>query len=358
MARSHVWCGAAALVLGIAGSLVGQGPLDNRPDGNRPQTHLAFRELEHDFGRIHDEHTVEWRFTFTNNAATPITIVDVHTSCGCTKTFLAEKTCQPGASGELVVTFNPTNRQGKDKKTVAVRTDEPGEPRTQLAILVDVIPRIGIDPPAVSLGDVRYDAVAKSNLKRQITITSRVPTFAIKSATIDDPRFVLTPQPPAQGEADGDKVTLFVFQVALPVDIPIGRLQANVRIETNDKLRASIVIPVFVEALGEVRITPSPVAIQMLPGEPVDYVVTIASIAAKPFHILEATVVDCDKMTLKAEAEPVAGNNGASWRVHLRGTSPAGGTNVSGTLKLKTDLALEPEVSIRFTGFVFRVRGG
>src|SRR5262245_34663525 len=121
----------AVFMLAIAATLSRTAP----GQGPAIASKLAFREVEHDFGRIHDAATVEWKFTYTNTSAAPVTIVDVHTSCGCTKTRLEQKTCQPGSSGELVVSFNPANRQGKEKKTVAVRTDESGEPKTQLVIL-------------------------------------------------------------------------------------------------------------------------------------------------------------------------------------------------------------------------------
>src|SRR5262245_30546947 len=107
-------------------------------DPNRPASHLEFRELQHDFGRIHDAEPVEWKFGLPNSSAAAVTIADVHTSCGCTKTRLGETAIKPGASGEIVVSLNPANRQGKEKKTVSVRTDEPGDPRQQLVITAEV----------------------------------------------------------------------------------------------------------------------------------------------------------------------------------------------------------------------------
>src|SRR5436190_6303002 len=324
--------------------------------GSRPAGRFEFADMKHDFGRIHDDHPVDWRFPFTNRAAFAVTI-DARTSCGCTtwKIVPDKKTFGPAESGELVATYNPMNRQAKELKIVTVKTDEPGAKPINLELDVYVIPRIGIDYPAISFGEVRFDALEATPVKKDVTITSRVPTFQIKSARASDPRFVLTELPPKQGQADGDPVTFYKYEISLASNLPIGRLQTELRIETNDPLKAVIPVPLIVEAFGAFRVFPQPLGLQLAtPAVPVDAFVTLSSRDAKPFHVSEATVVGSDTMALKTLVEPIAPKSEIGYRVHVLGTAPEGGTRISGTLKIKTDNATEPEVNVPITGYVLR----
>ena len=317
---------------------------------------LEFSETKHDFGRIKDDHPVDWRFPFTNKANVPVAITDVITTCGCT-TFGPDvkKTYHPGESGAVVATFNPLNRQAMEKKIITIKTDEPDAKPINLELLVYVIPRIGIDHPAVFFGEVRFDSVAANHVSKSVTITSRVPTFVIKSVTSNDPRFVVKALPPTTGEADGDKVTFYKYDIEVVSDLPIGRHQADLRIDTNDPLKVQINIPLIIEAYGALRVTPQPLALQMAtPGTPVDMFVTIASRDSKPFHITEAKITGCENMPLETRIEPVAPNSKIGWRVHVIGTSPAAGSTIKGALVLKTDDATQPVVEVPITGYVMR----
>ena len=345
-----------AMVLFLAGGLPvlpAQGTGESRPASRTGR--LEFVETKHDFGRIHDDRPVDWRFPFVNKASVPVTITDVSTTCGCTTTSLAKKTYEPGESGEIVATFNPLNRQGLEKKTIAVKTDDPEAKPINLELNVFVIPRIGLDNPAVFFGEVRFDAVSTNHVTKSVTLTSRVPGFEIKSATTNDPRFVVNALPPKTGEADGDKVTLFKYEISVVTDLPIGRHQAELRIDTNDLLKMQIRIPLIIEAYGALRVTPQPLALQMAkPGLPVDMFVLVASRDSKPFHITEATIMGCENMPLRTSIEPVAPGSEIGWRVHVLGTSPAGGSTIKGSLMLKTDNPSQPAVEVPITGYVLR----
>jgi Protein of unknown function (DUF1573) len=318
-----------------------------------PSTRLVFRDKEHDFGRIRDDKKVSWKFAFTNGASAPVTIVDVHSSCGCTTTTLAKKTYAPGEAGEIEAMFDPVSRQGKERKAITVKTDEPGAAGTELGIVVDVIPRIGVDPPAVFLGEIPSDAAPGTLPKKQLTVTSRVPDFMVRSAKMGDDKFTLVVSAPVAAEADGDKVMRYGYEVSLAGNVPIGRHQTMLTIETNDAMRPNITVPIIVEAFGELRLAPSSVGLNMpRPGAPVDQSVIVTTRSGKPFHILEATFSGGEPMKLKADIERFMPNSEVTWRVRISGTSPEGGTRVIATLKLKTDVAAQPEIVVPVTGYV------
>ncbi|HLP76271.1 MAG TPA: DUF1573 domain-containing protein, partial [Candidatus Paceibacterota bacterium] len=72
--------------------------------------------------------TLQAHFTFllTNVASEPITINDVHASCGCTSARLPEQPWKlmPGTNGEIHVTMNLLGKVGLVPKTVTINTDK------------------------------------------------------------------------------------------------------------------------------------------------------------------------------------------------------------------------------------------
>jgi len=80
-------------------------------------------------------------YNFRNNAAAPVTITQVTSSCDCATAELAKKTYAPGESGVLVVRLDPTGRSGTVSRTINVVTDELGAP-SQLLKLTAELPEV------------------------------------------------------------------------------------------------------------------------------------------------------------------------------------------------------------------------
>ncbi|MGH8020647.1 MAG: DUF1573 domain-containing protein [Opitutaceae bacterium] len=78
------------------------------------------------------------KFQFTNNGDAPVTITDIHTSCGCTVPTLAKRIYEPGESGELEVIFTFNALVGEQTKTITVATDEKDGASHELTFQVDI----------------------------------------------------------------------------------------------------------------------------------------------------------------------------------------------------------------------------
>jgi len=77
-------------------------------------------------------------YEFRNATTAPITITQAVPSCDCITVELAAKTYAPGERGTLVVRFDPTGRSGIVMRTIAVSTDEPGEPPQVLTLTAEL----------------------------------------------------------------------------------------------------------------------------------------------------------------------------------------------------------------------------
>ncbi|WP_010180986.1 DUF1573 domain-containing protein [Aquimarina agarilytica] len=104
---------------------------------------MKFNELEHDFGTINEGDVVEHLFTFTNTGNTPLVITDAKGSCGCTvPTYPKNSPIAPGATGEIMVKFNSTNKPNQQQKTVTITANtETGKERIKIKASVTPKPK-------------------------------------------------------------------------------------------------------------------------------------------------------------------------------------------------------------------------
>ena len=84
-------------------------------------TAMTFNKTVHDFGTIKEGETVQTTFTFTNTGKSDLIIVDARGSCGCTVPNYPKNTpIAPGATGEILVSFDSSNKPNMQQKTVTI----------------------------------------------------------------------------------------------------------------------------------------------------------------------------------------------------------------------------------------------
>ncbi len=82
---------------------------------------ISFIESEHDFGEI-DENggSVSYTFEFLNEGNSPLVILSVKPSCGCTTPNWSKDPIGPGNKGFIVAQYDPRGRPGVFRKSLAV----------------------------------------------------------------------------------------------------------------------------------------------------------------------------------------------------------------------------------------------
>jgi hypothetical protein len=81
---------------------------------------MKFEKDTHDFGKIKEGEKVTYAFKFTNTGKSPLIIKDAVATCGCTKPEWPTTPIQPGADGEIKVTFNSAAKMGLQDKQITV----------------------------------------------------------------------------------------------------------------------------------------------------------------------------------------------------------------------------------------------
>ena len=88
----------------------------------------TFLETTHDFGAFDEnDGIVKCTFTYVNTGDEPLSIVASRATCGCTSSSYTKTPVEPGDTGYVEVTYNPTGRPGRFGKKVYVdfNTDTP-----------------------------------------------------------------------------------------------------------------------------------------------------------------------------------------------------------------------------------------
>lgn len=100
---------------------------------------MTFEETEYDFGNIVQGEEVEHVFKFKNTGDAPLIVTDARSSCGCTIPEKPEGPVAPGETGEILVKYNGSGRNGISKTiTISANTANGNE---QLKIKAFVEPK-------------------------------------------------------------------------------------------------------------------------------------------------------------------------------------------------------------------------
>jgi hypothetical protein len=108
---------------------------------------IKFKENSWDFGNIKEGQVKTHEFVFENTGNVPLIINRVRTSCGCAAALVSDKKIEPGKTGEIKVTFDSRNYEGKVSKYVYVESNDKAHSVSQLVIsaTIEVPPRPRID---------------------------------------------------------------------------------------------------------------------------------------------------------------------------------------------------------------------
>ena len=131
---------------------------DPLPDGV-----LAWDDLLKATDTTNGQDFARFVFNFTNVTQLPVTIMDVHPSCGCTTVELPSRpwTIPAGTSGQIKLAVNLAGKAGTVFKTANVATDKG---KKDLSLRINIAPP---PPPRVMSEEERAAAMAAAKVDRQ-----------------------------------------------------------------------------------------------------------------------------------------------------------------------------------------------
>ncbi len=311
---------------------------------------LTVETEKYDFGRIDDSQAKTTTFKFKNTGTGPLTISDVHGSCGCTVPKLAKTVYAPGESGEFTVTFNPHGKKGPQNQTVTITSNDPQRPTRQVTITANVSPMVSVDPQVLQLGQV-----PKGQGKKQtVTVTGRYPNFAATSITVSDPKALSAKvlETKANKTADGEDAFTSVVEIELLPGAPVGQVQQTLTIRTTKEDRV-MNVTVLGEVMGEINVQPPRIALGALTlGQDISTTVKLTHREGKDFKIVKVEEVPAqgDKVLTitPVQDDPAKGN---SYTLNIGGKTPSAPGSIRGEVLVTTDIASEGPIKISYFGY-------
>lgn len=99
---------------------------------------LRFDESRYAFGRVDEGAIVEHRFAFRNTGASPLTITNASSSCGCTIPRWPREPVGAGDTASIYVRFDTEGKAGPQTKTVTLTANAfPNKTEVALTGVVD-----------------------------------------------------------------------------------------------------------------------------------------------------------------------------------------------------------------------------
>jgi hypothetical protein len=183
------------------------------------------------------EGAVAERNIVIRNAGTSVLKIDkVDVSCGCTGTMVSNSELKPGETGELKITFNSKNFNGKVHKTVTVNSNDPENPKARIEFSAVVIQELAVSENRF----VFKDAVVGEKRTSKVTLTNNSGSnLELKGYETSLPGLTINyPHSISPGQS------VEVVAEFIPKE-PKRTLSSNVSLQTNSPNKPEIVFYVF-----------------------------------------------------------------------------------------------------------------
>lgn len=128
--------------------------------GSASRGELTFESTEIRVDAKPMDTALDGRFSFKNTGTKTITIQSIKSDCSCTTPKLDKPTYAPGEAGEIAVHFDIGGRQGLQKKTILLTTDQ--SDKLQVLTMVTDLPQVITLPKTGLLWDSNESAEAKT----------------------------------------------------------------------------------------------------------------------------------------------------------------------------------------------------
>lgn len=315
---------------------------------------LTIVEPVKDFGTVAKGDKLDWSFTIKNTGNADLEILAAKPSCGCTVADF-DKVIKPGQTGKVTAHVDTTAFAGPIAKAVTVESNDTSAPSAQLTIHAVVKPYVEAHPG----GFVRFMLLQGEADTQALTIYSEetepfeivrvdVPQTWIKAdfKKIEDPAAIV----PGVGRPNQNQYRLAI--TAGGPDAKIGPLAEKVRIVTNSQHQPEFFISVTGMIRPSVLVDPYGVNFgEILPNDAAGTrAIVLRSGNLKTPETFVVSKAESSIPSIHATVTPAA--NKGEYQVTLRVDETARPGDINGTVKIYTNDAVNPVVTVPVRGTI------
>lgn len=213
--------------------------------------------LYHNFGVVAKGAKAEYEFEFENIYVEDVHIAGVRSSCGCTEPQITQKLVKTFEKGAIRTVFNTRSFAGSRSATLTVIIDKPFYAEVQLSVRGYIRNDVLFTPGSVSFGDISFGQSAEQEVKVSHSGSSRWQIVDVRSA---NPHFEVE----LSNKATGGGRSFYTMKVRLKGDAPVGYLQDQLTIVTNDSYNSSLELNVDGRVVSPLSVSPASLLVGVL----------------------------------------------------------------------------------------------
>ena len=291
--------------------------------GNVDRPLIKFETLTYNFGKMSETEQRDGVLRFTNAGVKTLVIEDITTTCGCTTAKPDKMRYEPGESGTINVTFEPSgpNDPGKpQRKYVNIKSNGAAAANgvTSIAILADVEAFINIEPRMVKIGTIDLGRPYETD----ITVSSADPEFTIDRVTASNPhvstQIIDVP-------SDNTELTKRIVRLRIDSNAPWGGFLSWLTINVSGKPKLDATrksheakVRVQGQVFGELAAEPNVFRFGAQPGEVFERELLLTHRAGAPFAVVSATANASELNNIRVELQEVGID---TWMLTLHATA-------------------------------------
>ncbi len=216
------------------------------PPKDRPA--LVFHQYQIDLGRIQPTSEVRGTFVFENRGQSPVTIEKVTPSCGCLQPQLSKEELAVGETASIILRMQPANEMPGQKEYFADIAYSDPQPRTVRVTFRLELPeqQMSVRPRALV---VYQNTNEPTTHELSVSDTRPRPANILNAAT--NSNYAKVELLDVQEQPEFGRVTQ--LKVTISPDLPPGRHEATITIETDDPRSPVLRVPMLLHgpAAGE-----------------------------------------------------------------------------------------------------------
>lgn len=205
----------------------------------RAEKKATFPERAFDVGDIQHGGVFQHVFQVKNDGDEPLTIIEVHPTCGCTILDFTKLPIPPGGSGTIEFKIETrTLASGKHSKTITVMTDAPNADRTVLQLKFNVVTALEFLPRA----QVYMYTLQGEGRSEKVLLRPHLAGLKVLGVSSSNPNLKATLEPskataPATGELRAALIERpgdYWVTVELVPGAPVGTFKSDIAVATSD----------------------------------------------------------------------------------------------------------------------------
>ena len=228
-----------------------------------PKAAIEIQPPIYHLGKVADSQSVSFNFTLMNHSDKEIKIERVVTSCGCTVAKQKFDSLLPEQNGNVDFVFDPKGRKGYARWEILFYTNLPEFPIVMAAFDVTILKDGMLSQDFFSFGEFHRGLPADMQLW---IAPEQYPDFKIKEVKVlldnqSKECFDIQLNP---GTYDGfypGSRPAYSLKLIAKKDIPYGRIEGKVHIETNILGKEKIEIPLLAKVIGDIGLRPDYLAL-------------------------------------------------------------------------------------------------